>query len=318
MGKYDVARRCFREREAQLLTRVAKGSARGFAELDALRRGPLSFPATRFEGGIDYGRGASSHHLREPRPGAGLDFLLGVSNTGDDISGHPALQGMLPRAVSTRGAAPAASSARSMRRARPTTAADETPAGAHRTATPTIGSSRSPSQNLGSLPRALEQHAACSAHAPGVRHSPTAAAAERPAHALVSGVVARAAKPRRRQCSSASSRAREMASTGGGSHDQLQGQPRWRDDGAAAATSSRRRRDGGAPRSMAAAGGSSLAGLQRSVREHMLFSAERETSRGREGEGQSTSRRRGDPLREPRRSSAREVRQRPGRRVPLR
>jgi hypothetical protein len=92
VGRYDVARRLFREREGELLGRVARGSARAFSELDQLRRGPLYFPPTRFEGAVDFGPGAPSHAMR---PNG--DFLLGVSNTGDDVSQHPAVRGAVPR-----------------------------------------------------------------------------------------------------------------------------------------------------------------------------------------------------------------------------
>jgi len=44
-------------KEHELLCRVARGSARGFAELDRLRKGPLYFPPTMFEGAVDYGGG---------------------------------------------------------------------------------------------------------------------------------------------------------------------------------------------------------------------------------------------------------------------
>ena len=71
VGRYDVARRLFREREGELLGRVARGSARAFSELDQLRRGPLYFPPTRFEGAVDFGPGAPSHAMR---PNG--DFLL--------------------------------------------------------------------------------------------------------------------------------------------------------------------------------------------------------------------------------------------------
>lgn len=92
VGRYDVARRLYRDREAELLTRVARGSARAFSELDQLRRGPLYFPPTRFEGAVDFGPGAPSHAMR---PNG--DFRLGISNSGDDLSQHPAVRGAIPR-----------------------------------------------------------------------------------------------------------------------------------------------------------------------------------------------------------------------------
>ena len=44
-GRYDVARRLFRERERELLERIARGSSSSaaFAELEALRKSPLGF-----------------------------------------------------------------------------------------------------------------------------------------------------------------------------------------------------------------------------------------------------------------------------------
>ena len=92
VGRYDVARRLVREREAELLTGVARGDQQAFQELDQLRRGPLYFPASRFEGAVDYGPGAPSHAMR---PNG--DFRLGVSNTGDDLPSHPAVSGAVPR-----------------------------------------------------------------------------------------------------------------------------------------------------------------------------------------------------------------------------
>ena len=92
VGRYDVARRLYREKEGELLTRVARGSARAHAELDSLRRGPLYFPASRYEGAVDFGGGVPSHAMRPDG-----DFVLGVSNTGDDLASHPAVHGMVPR-----------------------------------------------------------------------------------------------------------------------------------------------------------------------------------------------------------------------------
>ena len=92
VGRYDVARRLFRAREGELLTAVARGDKHAFHELDQLRKGPLYFPASRFEGAVDYGPGAPSHAMR---PNG--DFLLGVSNTGDDLPSHPAVSGSVPR-----------------------------------------------------------------------------------------------------------------------------------------------------------------------------------------------------------------------------
>ena len=92
VGRYDVARRLYRDKEAELLGRVVRGSARAFSELDQLRRGPLYFPPTRFEGAVDFGPGAPSHAMR---PNG--DFRLGINNTGDDVSQHPAVRGGIPR-----------------------------------------------------------------------------------------------------------------------------------------------------------------------------------------------------------------------------
>jgi hypothetical protein len=105
VGRYDVARRLYLDRERALLGRVARGSARAFADLDALRKGPLYFPPTRFEGAVDYSaRGAPSRWL-----GPDGDFRLGLGNRGGDLADvHPAaLYGAVPRVVMAR-EAPAA------------------------------------------------------------------------------------------------------------------------------------------------------------------------------------------------------------------
>ena len=121
VGRYDVARRLYRDKEAELLGRVAHGSARAFSELDQLRRGPLYFPPTRFEGAVDFGAGAPSHAMR---PNG--DFRLGISNTGDDVSQHPAVRGGIPR---VRQRLPAGRDGPDRQAAEKAIAAPSTPAG---------------------------------------------------------------------------------------------------------------------------------------------------------------------------------------------
>ena len=56
VGKFDAARKVFREAESHLLNRVAAGSPRAFQQLDMLRKSPLGFAPTVFEGvALDYG-----------------------------------------------------------------------------------------------------------------------------------------------------------------------------------------------------------------------------------------------------------------------
>lgn len=95
-GRYDAARKVYIRKEEELLGRVARGSARGFAELDALRRSPLYFPPTMFEGVVDFGPGAKnkSHHMQQSG-----DYLLMPRRQGDSISQHPATLGFTPVAV---------------------------------------------------------------------------------------------------------------------------------------------------------------------------------------------------------------------------
>ena len=55
-GKFDAARKVFREHETVLLNRVARGSARAHSELDQLRKSNLNFAPTYMEGvPVDYG-----------------------------------------------------------------------------------------------------------------------------------------------------------------------------------------------------------------------------------------------------------------------
>ena len=94
-GKYDAARKIYRAKEEELLCRVARGSARGFAELDSLRKGPLYFPPTMFEGAVNYSaRGKAQRHDMQPNG----DFVIGPRMQGGHIHGHPATRGFVPRA----------------------------------------------------------------------------------------------------------------------------------------------------------------------------------------------------------------------------
>ena len=93
VGKFDAARKVYRAKEVELLNRCARGSARGFSELDALRKSPLYFPPTMYEGHVDYGPNAKarSHAMQ-----VNGDFRMGLRSRGEP---HPAMLGMVPRVL---------------------------------------------------------------------------------------------------------------------------------------------------------------------------------------------------------------------------
>lgn len=94
-GKFDAARKVFRETEGHLLNRVVAGSPRAFQRLDALRKSPLGFAPSIQEGvALDYGpRGARvSGYMR-----SNGDFELPLGR--HVLPYHPAVLGYRPRVI---------------------------------------------------------------------------------------------------------------------------------------------------------------------------------------------------------------------------
>jgi len=103
--KFDAARKVFREAESHLLNRVAAGSPRAFQQLDMLRKSPLGFSPTVFEGvALDYGPRGARHSGYMNRRG---DFPLQPGRNDTEPYYHPALLGYRPCVVASPSIIPA-------------------------------------------------------------------------------------------------------------------------------------------------------------------------------------------------------------------